>query len=204
MKNTFKLLKEKGIDLPKGLFDYVVNKTKTELSPKVIYHGLDHYLYVTEKAIIIGEYEGAPKSELRLLATAALLHDIGYIKSPTGKDHEKIGAEMAEEILRKFKYPEQDIAKIKQLILATQVTKEPQNKLEEIMRDADVYMLGDEELVERWTKKRARETNLNIKQLLEQEINFLKSHKFFTNYGKIILEPKKQENMRELQKLKEE
>jgi len=70
---------------------------KTYLDKNDMMHGWDHVMRVYDLCVKIGKEEGA---DLEVLKIAALLHDIGISKGR--ENHEKIGAEIAKEILRGY------------------------------------------------------------------------------------------------------
>lgn len=69
---------------------------------------------------------------------AALLHDIGRFKFG-GKDHNITGIPEAEKILKELNYPDETIEIIKHCVKTHRASTErtPDNKMEEIIRDAD-------------------------------------------------------------------
>ena len=95
-------------------------------------HRWDHVLRVYKLCMKIGEKEGA---DLEVLKIAALLHDIGVWKDR--KNHEKIGAEMAKEILKDY-----DKEKKENVIHCIEVHRfskglEPKTIEAKILQDAD-------------------------------------------------------------------
>jgi uncharacterized protein len=77
---------------------------------------------------------------MTLLKTACLFHDIGFTIS--GQDHEERGCEIAEEVLPDLNYDSDQINRIKGMIMATKIPQTPNNKLEQIICDADLDYLG--------------------------------------------------------------
>jgi uncharacterized protein len=104
-------------------------------------HNMDHIMRVYNSCLFIAEDE--PDINLNILKTAALLHDIARIKEDhdnTGDiDHAILGAEMAEKILRKFRYSEEEIEQIKHCISAHRFRSgnEPKTIEAKILFDAD-------------------------------------------------------------------
>jgi predicted metal-dependent HD superfamily phosphohydrolase len=81
-----------------------------------------------------------------MLAIAALFHDTGF--TIQYDDNEPIGAKIAHNYLKTILYPIEKIKIVEQLILATSPKVEPKNKLEEIIKDADLDNLGRDDFFE--------------------------------------------------------
>ncbi len=77
-------------------------------------------------------------ADLEIVELAALLHDIGSIIEGR-ENHHFTGAKIAEEQLRKLKYPKGKIEKVKHCILAHRGSEkiEPKTTEAKIIRDAD-------------------------------------------------------------------
>ena len=125
------------------------------LDPKYLYHNLSHTERVIKSAIKIGSNYELSDSEWKVLLTACLLHDYGFIKSHV--DHEEIGAELSESILKDYGYSKEEISSVQSLILITKAIAIPNNNLEAIIRDSDLEYLGSndfeyisEKLKEEW------------------------------------------------------
>ena len=126
-----------------------------------------------------------------ILKTAALFHDAGFIETYTG--HEDMSIKMAVKWLPQFDYNPTQIERITQLISVTRSSSLPQNKLEEIIRDADLFYLGTNRYVEVSEKlfKELSEAGF-IKDKEEwhlQQIKFLKAHKYYTESAQKLLNP---------------
>jgi len=102
-------------------------------------HGPDHTERVFQNAMAIGRNMGA---RLDILAPAALLHDIGRSQESESKGgvcHAVIGAEMAEPLLCKLGYNEDDRTAICRCIRSHRFRggTEPESLEERILYDAD-------------------------------------------------------------------
>ncbi|RLD60857.1 MAG: hypothetical protein DRJ01_08940, partial [Bacteroidetes bacterium] len=115
------------------LENYMLNKFEDELPKDLYYHNLKHTIDVIVQVELIGNKEGVSEKELLLLKTAALFHDSGFLKSYT--DHELIGIQIANEILPRFGYSQDQIKIIGDMIFATRIPPKPKNKLEKIICD---------------------------------------------------------------------
>ena len=184
----------------KQLNDFVINLLKTKISSNYFYHNYEHTLYVIDKVIEIGEQENCTTKELELLSTAALWHDTGYIN--TYKGHEEESCVLARQYLPGYGYTTNDINTICAMIMATKIPQSPQNKLEEIIADADLEYLGTSNAAI-LAKHLFKELNALNPLLTEEiwnkiEIDFLSAHHYFTVYCKANKEPVKQAYLKSL------
>ncbi|MBI1937778.1 MAG: HD domain-containing protein [Ignavibacteriales bacterium] len=168
-----------------------------------VYHDVSHTQEVVEAAETIGTAAGLTESELEIVIIAAWFHDVGYVEKTEG--HEQIGAEFAEEFLGKENYQQEKIKKVKNCILATKVPQKPKSLPEQVLCDADLAHLGKKNFKSRNNLFREEFEFLFGRPLTEYEwlkktIDFLTSHKFFTDYAATEFEAQKQTNLLKLQK----
>ena len=175
----------------------VLQKMREKLSTDLSYHSLDHTLEVLTNVDVLVENLEQEISDHHylLLRTAALFHDFGYTVDID--HHEQRSAEICKEWLPKYNYSESDIELIAKTILATSLNVSVNNILEEILVDADLFYLGTSNYKSRANDYRkelgALDQHFEEDDWKSFQLKFLKSHKFYTNYGKLVLEPKKQE-----------
>ena len=153
-----------------------------DLSPALTYHGKHHTLDVVAVAERLCIVENVSKKDTILVLTAALLHDIGFLRHYS--DHEEHGCRIAEEWLPQFNYTEGSIKKICGLIRATKIPQSPQTPLEEILCDADLDYLGRADF---YTIGQTLFQEMKTLQLIDTEdnwnamqIRFLENHYYFT------------------------
>jgi len=179
---------------------FVLNLLKANLSPAYFFHDYAHTQYVVEKVIEIGEHEGCTKEEIKLLIAAALFHDTGYMNTYT--DHEEESCALARKYLPDYGYSKADINTVCEIIMATKTPQSPQNKLEEIIADADLEYLGTEN-----AGLKAHNLFLELHHLDPAltkeawrgiEISFIQQHRYFTNFCKENKEPIKQAYLKTL------
>jgi uncharacterized protein len=120
--------------------DFITKKLKKELSANYIYHNIDHTNDVYQAAESIGKQENISAHDMKLLLTAALYHDSGFLKFSNG--HEEESCRIAAEALPRYNYTENDINLICGMIRATRVPQSPKTLLERILVDADLDYLG--------------------------------------------------------------
>lgn len=175
---------------------------KQGLADKYTYHNLEHIEgVVRDQAIIAGHY---PLSQLQknLLRTAALLHDMGFIHSHI--NHEKESILIARKKLPEFDYTPQQIEDIAGMIAATKIPQNPQNLLEEILCDADLFYIGGPDYAEITRHLRTEQENLTStledRSWIETQLKFLKSHHYHTSYARQHLAEGKQAVIDRLEK----
>lgn len=124
--------------------DYEIQKIQEYINSKVNLdsaHTLNHIERVYKLALLLADK--IKDIDLNVLKIAALLHDVGRNEEDndiTGKkDHAVIGANIAEKILKQFKYSEDFIFKIKHCILSHRYRSDfkPKTKEAKILFDAD-------------------------------------------------------------------
>ncbi len=75
-----------------------------------------HPKRVLHLALCLAKAEGAGKVNTEVLVLACLLHDVGRAKAKKGKNHAKLGAQMAEQFLTEEGYEEKIIHNVKKCI----------------------------------------------------------------------------------------
>ena len=120
--------------------DFILNKLKKELPPYLTYHNAHHTLDVIEAAGKIAIAEAIDEVDKRLLLTAALFHDTGFL---IGRGHhESASCGIARRFLPAYNYTPGEIEIICDTIMATCVPQLPNNHLQAILCDADLDYLG--------------------------------------------------------------
>ena len=168
------------------------------LDSKYLYHNLHHTERVIKSAIKIGSDYDLKDSEWKVLLTACLLHDYGFIKSHV--NHEEIGAELSESILKDYGYSKEEISSVQSLILITKAIAIPNNNLEAIIRDSDLEYLGSndfeyisEKLKEEWLLCGVVSSESEFYQL---QLDFLINHQFHTEFMRKNGKKLKEKNLR--------
>ncbi len=164
------------------LYDFMIEKLKTELPQNLYYHNVQHTIDVCKQVEIIGKSEGVSCDEMLLLKTAALFHDSGF--TIDFDNHELHGFKLAKEILPHYHYSNSQIEKIGKLIMATRIPPKPKNLLEKIICDADLDYLGRRDFIpvsrnlfmELYERKKIKSVN----EWLKTQIKFIEKHTYFT------------------------
>lgn len=162
---------------------YILRMLKRELPGNLHYHGLHHTWDVYNSAKLIALNEGISEHENKLLLTATLFHDTGYIKSYV--DNESIAIGLVNEILPSFGYKNSDTSLICSIIESTKAENIPQTILEKIMSDADHDYFGrsDYHIIADSFKRELVEYNLAMTDIawIEKQLDYLQNrHRFLT------------------------
>lgn len=187
------------------LEDFVLNKLRLELDPRLYYHGIHHTMDVVLACQKIALSEGVHGIDLILLQTAAYFHDMGFIRKYKG--HEEISCQFATEILPGFGFKRNEIDLINEMIMATKIPQTPRSFLGEILCDADLDYLGrnDFEQIAFSLYKELMAFNLitDEKQWNRIQVNFLSNHKYFTRTAIFTRDEKKQLHLKRLMEVVE-
>ena len=175
----------------------ILKELKENLPEHLSYHSVMHVKDVINAVEEIAVAENVGGEDLMLLKTAALFHDSGFLYG--AKDHEQKSCEIAQKYLLDYGYSQPQIDKIKGMIMATKIPQSPNNKLEEILADADLDYLGRDDFFKIGDKLFDELTMFGIVNserdwnLLQEK--FLESHHFFTKTAINNRNQKKQENL---------
>ena len=172
------------------LEEFIIHKLKNELPETLYFHNSQHTSHVHYQAELLGRSENITPTELLLVRSAALCHDIGYIDTVEG--HEQRSVEMAREILPMYGYTEDQIIEISKLILATRMPSNPTNLMEKIIIDANFDHIGRVDfLIESdrlFQEYRTLGKASSKKEWNDLQINFLNKFNFFTSAAQKLRE----------------
>lgn len=179
---------------------YILDRLKHGLSERLSYHSLYHTLDVLHVTGELCQLENIAPHDTLLLKTAALFHDSGFMID--NKNHEELGCGIAREALPRFDYTRSEIDRICGMIMATKIPQSPQNKLEEIICDADLDYLGRDDferigqsLFQELQENKVLHTELAWNKL---QVQFIGKHAYFTTTNKLRRESKKQAHLQAL------
>lgn len=179
---------------------FIFDKLRKQLPAWLTYHNVEHTELVVKHAVELGEIEGLSNHELSLLHTAAIMHDTGFLSAYEG--HEEASCALAREYLPQFGYSNIEIEEICEIIMATKLPQYPQNKLSYILCDADLYYLGTDDYTlyanRLFRELKHNNQSLSNKEWLKKQLDFLKSHAYFTPSAKDKLDAKKHLNVKRL------
>ena len=186
---------------------YIMRLLKKRLSPSLHYHGIHHTKDVTEAAERLALMEGITGQEAFLLQTAATYHDAGFVEQYDA--NEPVGIRMAQEILPKYGYSEDEIEMIAGLINATIIPHDPKTHLQQIICDADLDYLGRDDfhqIADTLRLELREHGKINSDRAWdEMQVKFLNMHKYFTKSARNTRQAKKEKHIAEImQRLKED
>ena len=186
-------------------YDFLFQKLETflitNLHEKYTYHSIEHFRDVVNQAERIAKKEKIEKTKINDIKLAAWLHDIGFVWSSI--NHEENSIDYAKFILKEMDYPNSKIKLITGMILATKLPQTPKNIYEKILCDADLDYLGRNDYFKISSRLRSElEMNRKItaKDWISIQLNFLKSHRFFTTTSQNLRNIKKQKTLVNIQK----
>jgi predicted metal-dependent HD superfamily phosphohydrolase len=184
---------------------YIREFFRDELPSRIIYHTADHTVHPTKGVVAVANnlavLENISEHDRELLVAAAYFHDTGYIREYD--KNEPIGARMAGRILKLIGYKADEVEKVQEMILATDLEVEPKKRVEKILRDADLDHWGREDFFELDGKlregRRLRGVDVSDDAAwYRSTLELLKKHPYYTDSQKKLREKGKQKNIRRL------
>lgn len=192
-------------DLLINVEKHVSNLLRNDLPDHYVYHNLGHTQHVVNftKELIKGENISQLDAENLLIA--AWFHDTGYITN--AENHEEQSITIATEFLKLEGLDSERIKIISDIILATKIDSQPNNLLEEVIRDADCAHIGNQNFTNtnallRYELEQSCSKTFTAAEWAENNISFLtKRHQFYTNYALKNWLPIKENNLVSLLKI---
>jgi len=184
------------------LEEFVLEKLEKGLPKNLYYHNLKHTVDVYTQVELIGRAENLSNEDLLLVRTAALFHDMGHLIDYA--THEEMSVKMAHEILPRYGYTPEQIARVAEIIMATKLPPKPKNILEEIICDADLDYLGRTDFIP--------VSNALYKELHEHgmvgslhdwnliQIDFIQKHQYFTQTARRLRNVNKDVQLKNLKR----
>lgn len=194
---------------------YATRIIMEEFSDKLVRHDMEFQYRIIEGIKEIAKAEGLSDAELEYLLIAGWLSQLGYmdfekIKKENDKDDFFTSCfnctlEIAKGFLDQINYPEVDKKIVMQILKDSRPYHQVDTKLSNVLADAITIDWGKPK-----SKKRVRKqyeellltnaTKLGTKSAMARSADYLKEHKYMTDYGKKVLSPKKQELILKLEK----
>jgi predicted HD phosphohydrolase len=179
----------------KGVKKFILTKLKNELPGHLAYHNLDHTMDVFDSAKVIAEAEGISDREQKLLLTAALFHDAGFLRMRVG--HENESCNIARAYLPDYNYTEQEIDLICAMIMATKLPQSAQTHLEKILCDADLDYLGRNDFftlsAKLFAEMRSEKLVKDEEEWDKEQIRFMEAHYYYTGTSQKLRRLQKEE-----------
>lgn len=171
---------------------------------KYYFHNLDHTKEVVAAVNDIGKHCDLTNEEFEAAITAAWLHDIGYREG--SENHEENSVKAASGLFAKLNTPIGKISMINSAILSTRIPQHPRSMVDKVLCDADLYHLATEECDEKgrllrseWTHTKKKD--MNDKDWLQHNVEFMEGHHYHTPYGQTVLEEGKRKNIKRIKKV---
>ena len=181
----------------------ILSRLESEFKPCLYYHNLSHTLDVSDATLRLAKLEGIDSHYTILLATAALLHDVGMLDNY--KDHEVASVKIAQRILPELNYTQPDIEEISDLIMATRLPQEASTLGEMIICDADLDYLGRDDFFMIAHRLRSewicQGKSYTLKQWYTMQADFLMKHRYFTKSAIMLRESTKQLHLEQILEL---
>ena len=179
------------------VYSFVLNMIDKGSPSYLTYHNGQHTRQVLEAVEKLSELENLSGNDRFILSTVALFHDTGFLKK--AENHEEESCIIAKEILPSYAYTQAEIDEICRIIMATKPGSLPADKLQQLMRDADLYYLGTDSFLERsgqlYNEMKYLGKVKNEKDWQQVQIKFLTSHKYYSDAAKQLLNKVKQQNV---------
>jgi predicted metal-dependent HD superfamily phosphohydrolase len=181
------------------------------LSPNYAYHCLEHTKQVVENARIIADgirlsYPDAlSEYDEFLMLVAAWFHDNGFMVVYHG--HEAEGCRAARKLLTGI-LSDEDIQRIEQVIMSTQIPQSAMDMIEHIVCDADLFYLGGDQF-SLWSNRLRDEHRAVLgreytdREWIDFNIGFVESHTYFTDFAKARNNAGRDENLKMLGAMKD-
>ena len=174
---------------------YISALLAEKLPSTIIYHDFDHVLRVKKYAETIGEHTKLTSEEMNILRICALFYNTGYTGSYDQCREESIV--IASSFLAEHDVDQQTIGHMAEIIMATKLPQNPKDKIAEVLCDADMMYIAAENAIEQFDllfdETAMSKPKPAKRQVFEKNlIDYFTNHSYFTEYGKTLLQPKKE------------
>jgi predicted metal-dependent HD superfamily phosphohydrolase len=195
-------------ELLKKVEDHVNLFFREHTDPNLFFHNLAHTRDVADHTKQIADHYQLDDRNFFIVSAAACFHDTGQLMQH-GEGHEEKSAALAQEYLSSIGVNDEDIAAIKQCILATNMPQAPQTLNEQIICDADLFNLGtdafrDQNRLLRKEMEAVDNVKMEGQAWRASSISILEKHTYHTDYCRLLLNKTKAENLEQLKDRQEE
>jgi predicted metal-dependent HD superfamily phosphohydrolase len=175
--------------------NYVSALMAEKLPGHFIFHNFNHVLQVKAYAETIGEHAGLTADEMNILRICALFQDAGYVNSYEKHTEESII--IASDFLAKNGVDPDTIDHISEIISSAKRPQSPKDKIGQVLCDAGMMYIATESGIEQFDllhdETALQNPGSDKRQVFEKAcIAFFTTHAYFTDYGKTVLQPKKE------------
>lgn len=181
---------------------YVKHFFATKVDKGFSFHSIHHTEEVVQAATAMADFYQLTAEDRTALILAGWFHDTGYSKGES-TDHETESQRIVSKFLEGKDVDESIRQKVLGCIAATKIPQSPTNLIEQIICDADLHHLGTDDFKKenkllRKELKSVGGMDLSKKDWRKINIEFLSSHRYFTDYAQQHFDPIKQEHLRTL------
>lgn len=168
----------------------------------LLYHNLDHTKSVVANATQIANHYQLNDIDFTTVVVAAWFHDTGYFTG-MASGHEARGADLAADFLKDKELETNITDGVRSCILATIMPQQPKNLLEQIVCDADLFHFGTDSFNDK-NKLLHKEIEAIYNKAISKDdwrrgtIKLMEEHQYHTDYCRMLLNDKKQENIEAL------
>lgn len=177
-------------------YAYLIPTLEKTLPAHFTYHNAAHTKEVIQVAEQLAKAEKLSERETKLLLTAALFHDAGFLEG--ADNHEEASCKIAREALPKFEYSPGDIEEICRLIMATRITQDPVDELEGILCDADLSYLGTDDYFPRaealFIELQHGGKLKTWEEWQKLQLKFIEAHRYYSTSARRLFTAKKSHN----------
>lgn len=174
---------------------YVSSMLADNSSGRIIFHDLSRILELKRSAENVGALSGLPAEDMALLRLGALFLFSGCVRS-VDRYHEESAA-IAAAFLSGQGADQSTIDRVRELILATRAPQDPKDPVAAALCDATLMFTASGNALEQ-VDLLCDETMMNQPGLKRNAfekgfVEFLRGHAFFTEYGRTVLQPHKED-----------
>ncbi len=191
-------------EILKKCYEYAKEEIEKSYADNSFFHNWEHTLNVYNAVKEIGENtKGVSEDQIFDLQVAALFHDLTACSKTEG--HESDSADKADYFFKNTDLSEQDQITIRRLILATKLEHDPIDILEEVIKDADLSHLKNENYLQtsflNLYKEMKKKKDISPMDWVKECILFFDEKKYYTDYAKDKFNAAKENNRKKLVEL---
>ncbi|GAB3902854.1 Pycsar system effector family protein [Mucilaginibacter boryungensis] len=177
---------------------FVISYYRSYADPRYVYHNVGHTRDVVAAAKQIADHYQLNETDYFAVMTAAWFHDTGYVTGTT--EHEEKSAVTAMDFLRGFELDEPILKNITDCILATKLPQAPQNLLQSIICDADLFHFGTSDFERKSKLLRQEFKELHNEDISKNDwriksVEMMEAHEYHTDYCRVLLNEGKERNL---------
>jgi predicted metal-dependent HD superfamily phosphohydrolase len=185
MEEKSHLLKQSGV---------FASATLARISSSCVFQTVVHTKQVVRAARIIGRASKLTDEPLNTVMIAAWFHNVGYVDGV--ESYEDRSASIAVKMLTTWGADGKIIGDVSRCVRATKLPQNPKDILSMVLCDAVVAQLVSSQYEMRREGEALPEGKLEQQQVWHpRNIEFLNVHRYFTEYGKEILDRRKKASL---------